>query len=50
MITILDEQETSLDDYLEMFICGANNFCEFYTAEELLVEGKPRCEQEMTTP
>jgi excisionase family DNA binding protein len=40
VITIQDEIKTAIDDYLEMFICGATNFCEFYDAEELLDIGR----------
>ena len=35
MVTRLDELETPSDDYLEMFTCGATNFCEFFDEEEL---------------
>lgn len=50
MVTRLDELETTSDDYLEMFICGATNFCEFYTAEGLVEEGEPKCQRIMITP
>ena len=42
---MLDELETHSDDFLEMFICGAINFCEFYTADDLLGVEEPKCEQ-----